>query len=61
MSLNEMLNNKGLDILVCPQCKGKLVYDVEHQELICRFDHLAYPIVQGIPMMLIESARKLEV
>lgn len=52
--------NNGLDVLVCPQCKGKLVYDAEHQELICRFDRLAYAISQGIPMMLVESARKLE-
>lgn len=51
--------NKGLDILVCPQCKGKLVYDAEAQELICRFDKLAYPILQDIPVMLVENARKL--
>ena len=55
-----MLNNNALDLLVCPVCKGKLQYDKEHQELICRFDKLAYPISQGIPMMIAGSARKLE-
>jgi len=55
-----MLKNTGLDILVCPLCKGKLAYETEAQELICRFDKLAYPIFQGIPMMVVESARKLE-
>ena len=55
-----MLTNHALDVLVCPVCKGKLQYDKDHQELICRFDKLAYPISRGIPMMLEESARKLE-
>ena len=55
-----MLNNNALDVLVCPVCKGKLQYDKEHQELICRFDKLAYPISRGIPMMVEETARKLE-
>lgn len=55
-----MLRNTGLDILVCPLCKGKLVYEMDKQELICRLDKLAYPIIQDIPMMLVESARKLE-
>jgi uncharacterized protein YbaR (Trm112 family) len=56
-----MLDNNALDILVCPVCKGKLVYDKEQQELICRFDKLAYPIAQNIPMMLVDRARKLDV
>ncbi len=55
-----MLNNNGIDILVCPLCKGKLVYEMDKQELICRFDKLAYPIFQDIPMMLVENARKIE-
>lgn len=58
--IKEMLNNTGLDILVCPLCKGKLAYEAEKQELICHFDKLAYPIFQNIPMMLVENARKLE-
>lgn len=55
-----MLSNNALELLVCPVCKGKLQYDKEHQELICRFDKLAYPISQDIAMMVVESARKLE-
>ena len=46
-----------LDILVCPLCKGKLLYDHANQELICRFDRLAYPIRDGIPVMLEQEAR----
>jgi len=52
--------NKGLlDVLVCPLCKGPLTYDREAQELICRPDRLAYPIRDGIPIMLAEQAREL--
>ncbi len=52
-----MLDEKLLDILACPVCKGKLVYAREANELICRFDRLAYPIRDGIPVMLEEEAR----
>jgi uncharacterized protein YbaR (Trm112 family) len=48
-----------LEILVCPLCKGKLVYRKEADELICRPDRLAYPVKDGIPVMLEEEARKL--
>ena len=48
-----------LDILVCPLCKGKLIYDKENQELICRFDRLAYPIRQNVPVMLENEAREI--
>ena len=50
-----------LDILVCPLCKGKLEYDKKQQELICKADALAYPIRDGIPVMLDDEARKLDV
>ena len=53
------MDSKLLDILVCPICKGKLHYDKEAAELICRGDRLAYPIRDGIPVMLEEEARKL--
>jgi len=52
-----MLDKKLLAILVCPLCKGALRYDAEKKELICRFDALAYPIRDGIPVMLEEEAR----
>ena len=48
-----------LQILACPLCKGKLLYDSQDQELICRFDKMAFSIEEGVPNMLLESARKL--
>ena len=51
---------KLLEILVCPLTKGTLEYDAEHQELISRSAKLAYPIRDGIPIMLPEEARKLD-
>lgn len=53
------MDRKLLDILVCPVCKGKLVYVKKDDELICKFDRLAYPIRDGIPVMLEEEAREL--
>jgi uncharacterized protein YbaR (Trm112 family) len=49
-----------LDLLVCPLCKGPLQYRKAEQELVCRADHLAYPIRDGIPVMLESEARRLE-
>ena len=51
---------KLLEVLVCPVTKGPLEYDRERQELISRKAKLAYPIRDGIPIMLQEEARKLE-
>jgi uncharacterized protein YbaR (Trm112 family) len=48
-----------LEILVCPLCKGPLHYDKKAAELICRADRLAYPVRDGIPVMLEEEAREL--
>ncbi|MEO5378221.1 MAG: Trm112 family protein [Magnetococcus sp. DMHC-6] len=55
-----MIDKELLQILVCPQCKGTLEYQREAGELICQQDHLAYPIREGIPVMLIDEARRLE-
>ena len=49
-----------LEILVCPRTKTSLVYDEARQELISRAAHLAYPIRDGIPIMLEEEARQLD-
>ena len=49
-----------LDILVCPICKGALVYRKAQAELICKADRLAFPIRDDIPVMLEDEARKLE-
>jgi uncharacterized protein YbaR (Trm112 family) len=51
---------KLLEILVCPVTKGPLIYDRERQELVSKSARLAYPIRDGIPVMLEEEARKLE-
>lgn len=50
-----------LDILACPNCKGKLIYNAASQELICRFDKIAFPIRNDIPIMLIDEARRLKI
>lgn len=49
-----------LDILVCPACKGGLSYEHSQQELVCSFDKLAYPIIDNIPVMITQNARKIE-
>ena len=54
------MNAKLLEILVCPVTKGPLVYDKQTQELISRSARLAYPVRDGIPVMLEEEARRLE-
>jgi hypothetical protein len=51
---------KLLEILVCPVTKGPLIYDKDRQELISKSARLAYPIRDGIPVMLEEEARRLE-
>ena len=48
-----------LDILVCPICKGSLVYHKNAGELVCKTDRLAFPIRDGIPVMLASEARPL--
>lgn len=53
------MDAKLLEILVCPICKGPLFHDRARQELICRGDRLAYPIKDGIPVMLESEAREL--
>ncbi len=53
------MDTKLLEMLVCPVTKGPLIYDREKQELISKTARLAYPIRDGIPVMLEEEARKL--
>jgi uncharacterized protein YbaR (Trm112 family) len=53
------LDSKLLDILACPVCKGPLTWHPEAQQLVCRAERLAYPVRDGIPVMLEEEARKL--
>ena len=58
--LENTVDPKLLEILVCPLTKGPLEYDTSRQELISRAAKLAYPIRDGIPIMLPEEARKIE-
>lgn len=51
------VESRLLDILVCPVCKGKLIYRPVESELICRFDRLGFPIRDEIPIMLESDAR----
>jgi len=53
------MDTELLTILACPICKGKLLYRREQKELICKFDKLAYPIRDNIPVMLPDEARQL--
>ena len=54
------MDKKLLSILVCPVSKAPLEYDEANQELICRASGLAYPIDEGIPVMLEARARQLD-
>ncbi len=54
------ISEELLKILVCPLCKSELEYDQKNQELICYKSGLAYPIKNGIPIMLIDEARKID-
>ena len=53
------MDSKLLEILVCPVTKGPLTYDREHQELLSRSALLAYPVRDGIPVLLENEARTL--
>lgn len=53
------MDGKLLEILVCPICKGKLIYRKQDQELVCKGDRLAFPIRDDIPVMLEDEARKI--
>jgi uncharacterized protein YbaR (Trm112 family) len=56
----DSVDRKLLEILVCPVTKTPLEYDAEKQELISRAARLAYPIRDGIPIMLADEARRLD-
>lgn len=49
-----------LEALVCPQTRAPLSYDAERQELVSKAAHLAYPIRDGIPVMLLDEARHID-
>ncbi|MGE0115181.1 MAG: Trm112 family protein [Steroidobacteraceae bacterium] len=53
------MDSRLLDILACPLCKSPLKYDKRTDQLICRADRLAFPVRDGIPVMLEEEATPL--
>ena len=58
--MSSAIDPRLLEILVCPLCKGPLVYRREAAELVCRADRLAFPVKDGIPVMLEDDARRLD-
>ncbi len=53
------LSKQLLEILACPQCKGEVVADDKEEKLVCNACRLAYPVRDGIPVMLIDEAEPL--
>ncbi len=53
------METRLLDLLVCPLCKGRLYPNASHTELTCRGDRLAFPVRDGVPVMLEAQARSL--
>jgi len=60
MSAPRTVDPKLLELLVCPLTRGPLRYDAERQELVSEEARLAYPIRDGIPIMLVDEARTLD-
>ena len=54
------IDGKMLEALICPQTGGPLIYDASAQELISKSAHLAYPIREAIPIMLVSEAREMD-
>ncbi len=55
------MDKKQIDMIACPECHSKLTYDKAAKELVCDKCKLAYPVQDGIPVMLVDEARKLDV
>lgn len=60
MKEHPMIDPGLLDILVCPVSKAPLIFDEQHDELKCKASGLAYPVRDGIPVMLEEEARTMD-
>ena len=54
------IDGKMLEALICPQTGGPLIYDASAQQLISKSAHLAYPIREAIPIMLVSEAREID-
>ncbi|UJF17387.1 Trm112 family protein [Vibrio sp. SS-MA-C1-2] len=55
------MDHRLLEVIACPVCKGKLNYNKENNELVCKFDRIAFPIKEGIPVMIEQEARHMSV
>ena len=55
----ERLNPRLLEVIACPRCLARLQYDAEHQRLICRYEHIAYPIENGVPILVADRAERM--
>ncbi|MBF0751234.1 MULTISPECIES: Trm112 family protein [unclassified Pasteurella] len=55
----ERLNPKLLEVIACPRCLARLQYDAKNQRLICRYEQLAYPIKNSVPILIAEKAEKI--
>ncbi len=53
------MDHRLLEIIACPVCNGKLYYSQDNQELICKLDSMAFPLRDGIPVLLENEARSL--
>ena len=53
------MDHRFLEIVACPVCKGKLNYNKENEELVCKVDRLAFAIREGIPVLLTSAARQI--
>ena len=60
MTHTNEFDRRMLEALICPQTRGRLEYDAEKQELVSRGANLAFPIRNGIPIMLVDEARELD-
>ena len=60
MSDEPEFDRRMIEALVCPETRAPLSYDADARELVSRAAHLAYPIRDGIPIMLVDEARKLD-
>jgi len=54
------MNKKFLSIIVCPLCKGELIFVRKHKELVCEKDRLAFPVRNGFPVLLVADARQVD-
>lgn len=58
--MNDIIDRRMLEALVCPVTHAVLTYDADRQELVSKAAHLAFPIREGIPVMLISEARSID-